>query len=64
MRGRVTETVREVVWHGEAVVAVEQPVPHSCIVDKNWEGYLGSEGSQPQARPHSTGFQHQDDKFS
>ena len=25
-------------WHGEAV---EWVVPHSCVVDKNWEGYLG-----------------------
>ena len=23
----------------------------SCVADKNWEGHLGSESSQPQARP-------------
>ena len=48
------------VWHGDAMV--EQVVPHSHVVDKNWEGYLGSEGSQHQDRPHSPGFQHQADK--
>ena len=36
--------------------------PHSCVVDKNQEGYLGSEQSQPQARPHSTGFRDQEHK--
>ena len=41
---------------------VERAVPHSCVVDKNQEGYLRSERSQPQARPHSPGFQHQKDK--
>ena len=29
-------------------VAAAQVVPHSCVVDKNWEGYLGNEQSQPQ----------------
>ena len=23
--------------------AAEQVVPHSCVVDKNWKGYLKSE---------------------
>ena len=46
-------------WHRKLA---EQVVPHSHVVDKNQEGYLGSEGSQPQARPHSSGFQHQGDK--
>ena len=52
-------------WRGEAVAVVEQAqavVHHSYIVDKNQEGYLGREQSQPQARPHSPGFQHQEDK--
>ena len=26
-------------------------VPHLCVVDKNWEGYLRSEGSQAHSRP-------------
>ena len=32
--------------HGEACRPgdVEQAVSHPCIVDKNWEGHLGSEG--------------------
>ena len=29
-------------WHEEAVMVVEWVVPHSRVVDKNWEGYLGS----------------------
>ena len=44
------------------VADVEWEVPHSHEVDKNQEGYLGSVQSQPQARPHSPGFQHQEDK--
>ena len=31
-------------------------VPYPHVVDKNWEGYLGSEGTQPQTRPPSPGF--------
>ena len=46
----------------EAVVGVEEAVPHSRVVDKNQEGHLGSERSQPPDRPHSPGFQHQEDK--
>ena len=38
------------------------PVSHSCAVDKNQEGYHGSEQSWPQARPHVQGFQCQEDK--
>ena len=38
-------------------------VPHSRVVDKNQEVYLGGEQSQPQARLHSPGFQCQEDKF-
>ena len=37
-------------------------VPHSCVVVKNREGYLGSKRSEPQAGSHSPGFQHQKDK--
>ena len=37
-------------------------VPHSHVVHKNLEGYLGSEQPQPQARLHSPGFQCQEDK--
>ena len=41
---------------------VGQAVPRSHVMDKNQEGYLGSEGFQPQTRPPSPGFQHQNDK--
>ena len=37
-------------------------VPHRHVVDENWEGYLGSEESQPHTRPPSPGFQCQEDK--
>ena len=53
---------RDAVWQREVVIA-ERRVSHSCVVDKNQEGYLGSKGylgseqSQPQARPHSPEFQ-------
>ena len=47
--------------HGEAW-RHRMAVPHSHVVDKNQEGYLGSEGSQPENRPPSPGFQHQEDK--
>ena len=64
-RGADVEINREVlslVWHRE--VAVEEwAVPWSRELDKNWEGYLRSEQSQPQARLHSPGFQHQEDKY-
>ena len=36
--------------------------PCSPEVDKNQEGYLGREQSQSQARLHSSGFQHWEDK--
>ena len=32
------------------------------VVDKNWEGYHRSEGSQPHTGPPSPGFQCQEDK--
>ena len=48
-------------WYREAVVA-ERAVPHSHVVDKNQEGYLGSKSSQPQARAHSPRFQCWKDK--
>ena len=41
---------------------MEWEFPNPCIVDKNWEGYLRSEGSQHHTRPPSPGFQHQEDK--
>ena len=33
-------------WHGEVATAAEQPwaVPHSHVLDKNHEGYCGSNG--------------------
>ena len=51
-------------WRRElrVVVVVERVVPHLHVVDKNQEGHPGSECSQPQARPHSPGFQHWKDK--
>ena len=48
-RGRVGEMGGDMVWHGKVVV-VEQTIPHSDVVDANWEGYLGSEWFQPKAR--------------
>ena len=42
--GTDSEMGREVwrlVWHGEAAAAAEKTVPHSCVVDKNWERYFG-----------------------
>ena len=47
---------------GEAVVVVEQMVPHLHVVDKSQEGYLGCKQSQQQARLHSPGCQHWEDK--
>ena len=56
--GRGADTWRGAESHGD----VEQVVPHPRVVDKNWEGYLGSEGSQPYTRPPSPGIHHQEDK--
>ena len=54
---------RDSVWHGEVVAAVaEQVASHSRVVEKNQEGHLGSKCSQLQVRPHSPGFQCQEDK--
>ena len=39
------ETSGQTVWHGKVAAAaavVEWMVPHSCMVDKNCEGYPGS----------------------
>ena len=47
---------------GGEVVEVEGAVPHSSVVDKNQEGYLGSELSQIQVTLHSPGFQYRKDK--
>ena len=41
---------------------VEWVVPHPRVVDKNWEGYLRSEGSSSQTRLPSSGFQCHEDK--
>ena len=46
-------------WCGEVA---ECAVPRSRVVDKDREGHLRIEGSQPPARPHSPGFQRQEDK--
>ena len=63
-RGRDKETGREVKRCSvvREAVAADWMVPHSHMVDKNQEGYLGSEQSQPQARPHNPEFQCQEDK--
>ena len=49
-RGRDKETGREVRRCSvvREAVAADWMVPHSHMVDKNWEGYLGSEGAQPR----------------
>ena len=41
---RQAERRTEVVWHREVAAVAEWAwvVPHSCVVDKNQEGYLGS----------------------
>ena len=40
----------------------EWAVPHSYVIDKNQDGYLGNERSQSQARSHNPGSQHRKDK--
>ena len=50
------ESQGDMVWRGEVAVAAGQAVRYSRVVDKNQEGYLGSELSQPQSRPQSLGF--------
>ena len=46
----------DVVWCSEAAAAgLAQAVLHSRVVDRDQEGYLGSEQSHPQARLHSPG---------
>ena len=57
--GAEMKTRRDVQRHGDA----EQVAPPPRVVDKNREGNLRSEGSQPHIRPLSLGFQHQEDKF-
>ena len=51
---------RDVERHRE-VRRQEWVVPHPQVVDKNWEEYIGREGSQSQTRSLSPGFQHQED---
>ena len=46
------DMVRQQWWQLE-----EWEAPHSCVVDKNQERYLGSKQSQPQARLCSPRFQ-------
>ena len=41
---------------------MEWTVLHPCVVDKNQERYLGSEGSCAHTRPPSPGFQCKEDK--
>ena len=41
---RKVERHRDVEWHGH-IWRGEWVVPHPCVVDKNQEGYLRSEGS-------------------
>ena len=50
---RQVERCGDVMWLGEAM---EWVILHACVVGKNQEGYLRSEGSQAKARPHSAGF--------
>ena len=52
---------RDALWCGE-MVAAEWTFPHPCVVNKNQEGYLGSQRSQPKSRLHSPVFQHWEDK--
>ena len=42
---RGMERYVDVEWHRGA--EMEWAVPHPYVVDKNWEGYLESEESQP-----------------
>ena len=58
---RYVERHREVERHGE-MQRNERDISHPCVADKNQEGYLEIEGSQPQTRPLSPGFQCQEDK--
>ena len=42
-------------WYGEAAVTVVEGAPHSHVVDKNQEGYLGKKvRSDPSPRPGPT----------
>ena len=60
-RGRDAEARGEAL-RGGGMWRCEWAVSHPHVVDKNQEGYLGSEGSQTQTRPPSLGFQLQEDK--
>ena len=61
---RGSQCRKNMVWHHRGNSSGRTVVPHSHEVYKNQEGYLGSQRSQPQARPHSPGFQHQKNKVS
>ena len=57
---RGTERCGAAKWCGEAV---EQVVPHSRVVDKNWKGCFRNKRSQAQTlQPSSPGVQHHEDK--
>ena len=59
---RQVERRRDAVLCREATAVVESVVPHSCVVDKNWEDTFGA--SDPSLRPdHSPGFQCQEEEF-
>ena len=56
-KGRDAEAGREA-WRCDVAQEVAVPewmVPRSCVVDKNPDGYLGSEQSQTQARLYGPG---------
>ena len=53
---RQAESCRDRIWYKDVAAMAEQTIPHSHIVDKNREGYLGSKQFQHQARLHSPGF--------
>ena len=64
-RGGVTEAQKDAGGGGGGGVGgvgAERTAPHPRVVDTNLEGHLQNKGSQPQARPPSPGFQHQEDK--
>ena len=66
---RGAEKLGEVERYGDAewyreVQGWERVFPHPHVMDKQWEGYLRSEGSKPQPRPPNPGFQCQKNKSS
>ena len=47
-RGGDSDSCKEAQRDGKVGRDEEWAVPHPHVVDKNWEGYLGSEGSSPR----------------